>query len=163
MVAYDELVLPDTAERGDQHKFFRLSVLYALHRAFSVDDRAFIRFLLEQEITHHQRSWGFSHSISLCGFLLFQLAEAEDVRLLWKAKTTSFDTWCGFDVQFLVGAGVPATLAYLRRAHEPWSQKAEELIEQCQEGKIFDDLDGYRRKCGAEFRWRASLERASFP
>lgn len=162
MVTYDELVFPDTAQRGDHHAAFRLSVLYALHKAFSLEDRVFIRFLLEQEITYHRRLWGFSHSIHLCGFLLFTLAEVEDVQLLWKAKTTSFDTWCGFDVQLLVGAGISATLAYLQRADEPWSQKAEELIEQCREGKNFDNLDGYREKWSAEFRRRASLTRASF-
>ena len=162
MVTYEEQVWPNTAQRGDCHAAFRLSVLYALHTTLSLEDRAFIRFLLEQEIIYHQMLWAFSHSLHLCGFLLFTLAEVEDVQLLWQAKTTSVDTWCGFDAQLLVGAGAPATIAYLRRAREHWSQKAGELIEQCQKGKNFDDLDGYRKKWDAEFRRRASLKRASF-
>lgn len=162
MVAYEEQVFLHTSQRGDQHAPFRLSVLYELHKAFSLEDRTFIRFLLEQEIIYAYRIWAFPHSIHFCGFLLFMMAEVEDIQLLWKAKTTSFDTWCGFDVQLLVGAGVPATLAYLRRVHEPWSQKAEELIEKCQQGKNFDDLDGYRTKWNAEFHRRASIKRTSF-
>lgn len=162
MVAYEELVFPNTAQRGDQHAAFRLSVLYALHKTYSLEDRAFIRFLLEQEIIYHQRLWAFSPSIHLCGFLLFLLAEVEDVQLLWKAKTTSFDTWCGFDVQLLVGAGVPITLTYLQRAHESWSQKAEKLIKQCLKGNNFNALDEYKKQWNAEFYRRASLKRTSF-
>lgn len=162
LVAYEEQVFLNTSQRGDQHAAFRLSVLYALHQTFSLEDRAFTRFLLEQEIIYTYRLWAFPHSIHFCGFLLFMMAEVEDVQLLWKAKITSFDTWCGFDVQLLVGAGVPTTLAYLRRSQESWSQKAEELIKQCQRRNDFDDLDGYRRKWDAEFRQRASLKRASF-
>jgi hypothetical protein len=61
--------------------------------------------------------------------MLFALAEVEDVQLLWKAKTTSFDTMCGLNDQLLVGAGVAATLDYLRRANEHWSDRACEYIE----------------------------------
>lgn len=162
MVVYEEWFFPTTAQRGDHHAAFRLSVLYTLHNTFSLEDRAFIRFLLEQEIIYHQRLWAFSHSIHLCSFLLFMLAEVEDVQILWKAKTTSFDTFCGLDIQLLAGAGVPRTLDYLQRVDEPWSQKACELIEQCQKGNAFDDLDGYQKRWNTEFRRRASLKRTSF-
>jgi hypothetical protein len=70
MVAYEEQVFLNTRQRGDHHATFRLSVLYALHKACSLDDRAFIRFLLEQEIIYTYRIWAFPHSIHLCGFFL---------------------------------------------------------------------------------------------
>lgn len=63
MIAYEEWVFPNS--NGDRNAAFRLSVLYALHKAFSLDDRAFIRYLLEQEIIYHQRLRAFSHSIHL--------------------------------------------------------------------------------------------------
>src|SRR5947199_7179131 len=52
----------------------------------------------------------------------------EDIQLLWKAKTLSFDTMCGLDGQLLIGAGISVTLEYLQRAHEPWSERARKYI-----------------------------------
>jgi hypothetical protein len=83
LVTYKEQLFPDTEAKGDQHAAFRLSVIYRLHTSFSLDDRAFIRFLLEQEIAFHKGMWGFNWSIKWCAFLLFVLAEVEDVQLLW--------------------------------------------------------------------------------
>ena len=85
-------------------------------------------------------------SIRLCGFLLFVLAQVEDVPLLWEAKTTNFDTMCGFDIQFLVGAGISTTLAYLRAIQEEWAQDAKAYIEESQRAGDFDDLDRYRHE-----------------
>ncbi|HTK05985.1 MAG TPA: hypothetical protein VL485_02360 [Ktedonobacteraceae bacterium] len=132
LVAYEELSFLDTEEKGDQHAAFRMSVLTALHRKLSPEDRTLIRFLLAQEITYHERMWSFSESIKLCAFLLFLLAHVEDVSLLWEAKTTSFDTMCGLDIQLLLGAGASATLAYLQQTPEEWAQQAKEYIEECQ-------------------------------
>ncbi len=162
MVAYEASTENGDKWRIDCHWAFRQSVLYALHKSFSLDDRAFIRFLLEQEIVYHRWLWAFSHTMHLCSFLLFILAEVEDVQLLWRAKKTSFDTWCGVDIQLLVGAGIPVTLAYLQRANEPWSQEARKFIEECQKGGEFGDLDEYKKGWNAEFRQRASLKRPPF-
>jgi hypothetical protein len=99
--------------------------------------------LLEQEIVYHRYNYGFSESIKVCAFMLFMLAEVEDVQLLWKAKTTSFDTMYGLNDQLLVGAGVATTLDYLRRANEHWSERACEYIE-AGYPYTFDQLQRYQ-------------------
>jgi hypothetical protein len=94
--------------------------------------------------------WGFSQSLKLCAFLLFTLAQVEDIQLLWQAKTTSFDTMCGLDDQLLVGAGVPITIAYLQQVQDPWSEQARAYIE---EGYQFDNdaLTRYRNETNKFF------------
>ncbi|GHO45614.1 hypothetical protein [Ktedonospora formicarum] len=139
-------------ELEDQNAPFRLSVLEALHETLTPADRILVRFILEQEIIYHEQFAGMSDSLRLCGFLLSLLARLDDVRLLWEAKITNFDTMCGFDIQLLVGAGVSATLAYLQHIQEDWAQEAKEYIEECQQAGDFDRLDQYRATMQRYFR-----------
>jgi hypothetical protein len=144
LVAYQEAQLPENEEGDDQNAAFRSSVLKALSKNFSQEDRPLIRFLLEQEIVYHENAWGIFESIRFCGALLFLLAQVEDVCLLWEAKTVNFDTMCGFDVQFLVGAGVAPTLAYLQQIEEEWAGDARAYLEECQQAGDFQNLECYR-------------------
>lgn len=48
-----------------------------------------------------------------CAFLLYLIGDPSDVPMMWRAKHVDFDTACGFDIQFLLGAGFRPTLAYL--------------------------------------------------
>lgn len=155
LVAYEELPFSNSGGRGDHNGKFRLSVLYSLHASFSLDDRAFVRFLLEQEIIYHSRNRGFNESIKLCAFLLFMLAQVEDISVLWQAKMTSGDTMCGLHDQLLVGAGISETIVYLQRAHEHWSEQAKKYIE---EGYQFDEneLAEYRHETNRYFYRKAS-------
>lgn len=127
----------------DQQAAFREAILEELQKNLSVEDRPLLRLLLEQEITYHESLWCICESICLCGFLLSALAHVEDVDLLWKAKTTSFDTMIGFDVQFLVGAGVAPTLSYLQSLQQDWAQEAIAHIEERQEVGDFENLEQY--------------------
>mgnify|MGYP006876022462 CR=1 FL=1 len=49
-----------------------------------------------------------------CAFLLHCVGDVQDVETMWEAKHIDFDTGLGFDLNFLVGAGVSQTVAYLR-------------------------------------------------
>jgi hypothetical protein len=49
-----------------------------------------------------------------CALLLYLVGDPADVALMWEAKHINMDTGCGFDGQFLVGAGVDQTISYLR-------------------------------------------------
>ncbi|BCL79048.1 hypothetical protein ccbrp13_70990 [Ktedonobacteria bacterium brp13] len=141
----------DDTEEGDQHARFRVAVLGELQKTLSPGDRSLLRFLLEQEIAYHESAWGIFESIRLCGFLLSVLAHVDDVRLLWEAKTTSFDTMCGFDVQFLVGAGVAPTLSYLQAIQKEWAQDAMTYIEESQAAGDFRNLERYREETQKSF------------
>jgi hypothetical protein len=70
-----------------------------------------------------------------------------DVELLWGAKNIDFDTACGFDVQFLVGAGPDETIRYLRMISDNDPAAALEYVLECKKSGNFDDLDTW-------FRWR---------
>ena len=137
LVIYQAAKVADTDVEDDQNAQFRELVLKELQTGVTLADRPLLRFLLEQEIAYHVDAWGIFESIRLCGSLLSTLAQLEDVPLLWEAKTTSFDTMCGFDIQFLVGAGVAPTLAYLQNIQEKWAQDAREYIEECQQAGDF--------------------------
>jgi hypothetical protein len=50
---------------------------------------------------------------------------------MWKAKSSNFDLGCGFDIQFLVGAGLSETIEFLRHHHDPEASNAVEFIESC--------------------------------
>ncbi len=152
LVAYQEAQLSDNAQRDGQNAEFRAAVLKVVSKDFSLGDRPLISFLLEQEIAFHENSWGIFEGIRLCGALLFLLAQVEDVGLLWEAKTANFDTMSGFDIQFLVGAGVTPTLAYLQQVEEEWAGDARNYLEECQQAGDFQNLERYREGLRASLR-----------
>ncbi|MCB9635794.1 MAG: hypothetical protein H6721_27060 [Sandaracinus sp.] len=86
-----------------------------------------------------------------CAFLLASVGEPPDVLAAWRAKHLDFDTACGFDVQFLVGAGVDATLAFLDRSTDPDAPKIADHLRGCRDAGDFDDLDGWRASRAAYF------------
>lgn len=146
LVAYQEEGSSENIEGDDHNAAFRASVLKALCKNFSQEDRPLIRFLLVQEIAYHENTWGIFESIRLCGAMLFLLAQVEDVCLLWEAKTANFDTMCGFDSQLLVGSGVTPTLAYLQLVEEEWVEDARVYLEECQQAGDFQNLERYRER-----------------
>jgi len=82
-------------------------------------DRQAIRHLLEVETDQERRGKGQPEILrTLCG-QLFSIGNVEDSLLIWQAKTSSFDSMCGLDVQFLCGAGLDATKAFLADSPVP--------------------------------------------
>src|SRR5215467_5315256 len=55
----------------------------------------------------------YFESLYHCALLLYLVGDPADVPLMWEAKRINFDTGCGFDAQFMVGAGVLETIAHL--------------------------------------------------
>ncbi|MCK0471168.1 hypothetical protein MW695_07210 [Alkalihalobacillus sp. APA_J-10(15)] len=62
------------------------------------------------------------------------------MNLLWAAKNIDFDTYCAFDIQLIIGAGLENTIAYLSEKNDDYSQKALEYILSCKESGDFDDM-----------------------
>jgi hypothetical protein len=144
----DETAMPSAA--------LRAAVLEELQQTLVPADRALLCFILEQEMLARgaEEDGGdeFFENLYWAGFLLSTVAHVEDVRLLWKAKTLDFDTWCGFDVQFLVGAGVSLTLSYLHSVPEEWASAAWAHLQQCQQAGDFADLEQHRQWRQTYFR-----------
>ncbi len=84
----------------------------------------------------------YFESIYLCGLLLYLVGDLADVPLMWKAKNIDMDTGCGFDVQFLVGAGVDETISYLQARGD---FKSVAYLDKCKAVKDFDDLPRWER------------------
>lgn len=95
---------------------FREEIYRHLHSSVSPSDGVLLQELLIQEISARRKHSDdeFHENLYWCAFLLYQVGDVQDIELLWEAKNIDFDTACGFDVQFLVGAGVEATIQYLR-------------------------------------------------
>jgi hypothetical protein len=141
-------------ETAIQSAALRAAVLAELQETLVPGDRALLRFVLEQEICFRTQDGAgeFFENLYWAGFLLSLVAQVEDVRLLWRAKTLDFDTMSGFDVQFLVGAGVSLTLSYLQSFQEEWALAARAYLEKCQQAGDFVDLEQHRHWRHAYFR-----------
>ena len=75
-------------------------------------------------------------SICRCAFLLYRLGRPDDVFLLWQAKHLDMDVGCSLGVEYFVGAGVDATLAFLAQCDAP---EAGEIAAYVGEAFVTDD------------------------
>jgi hypothetical protein len=83
----------------------------------------------------------FEH-IYWCAFLLFLVGDPADIPLMWAAKQANMDTACGFDSQFLVGAGLDSTTEYLNDNDQP---EIAAYIDNLRNYGFFDDLVGWEK------------------
>jgi hypothetical protein len=79
------------------------------------EHHALLRSIFQAEMEHRRDGGGdkFFENLYWCAFLLYLVGDPSDVPMMWHAKHLDFDTGCGFDVQYLLGAGAQPTLAYL--------------------------------------------------
>lgn len=111
-----------------------------------------LRALLELEMEYRTQDEpdpadegdGFEH-IYACALLLFDLAAPEDALRLWEARLLNMDVGIGLDIQFLVGAGVDATLHALSSQRSEAAQEAADHLEKRRAAGEFDDLTTWRR------------------
>jgi hypothetical protein len=84
---------------------------------------------------------GNAELMRLCCVQLFNAGLLDDVLLIWYAKMASFDTACGLDVQFLCGADLPKTKAFLTtQAQMPGTAEALEYLQECEAAGDFEDF-----------------------
>lgn len=141
-------------EEVDINQGFREAVCQRLNQDVSETDRALVIYLLEQELLSIEGGWGVCENLKLCAYLLFKLGHVEDALLIWRAKSTNFDTFCGLDVQLLAGGGVDETIGYLRAVGDPQALEAAEYLEECRATGDFSydyhtSLAGYFRQAEA--------------
>jgi hypothetical protein len=137
--------LPDTTHLDQlEDEAFRYAVCEELNKCVLPSDRSLARYIMRLYVTSHGGgSWGMSDDIRLCAFVLYKIANVEDVPLLWEAKTANFDTFCGLDIQMLVGAGVDQTLDYLKTLGNEHAVAAADYIKRCRVTGDFNYLDRY--------------------
>ena len=145
LLAYSPVILGDDNSANDQNEILREDVCIQLSNQLHPDDRLFIRYLLEQEISLHKHEQeGMLPNLKRCAYLLYRLSHVEDSLLIWRAKDTHFDTMCGIDVQLLIGGGLALTLAYLEA--QPDSTDIIEYITACKETGDFSNMDSFERE-----------------
>lgn len=74
-----------------------------------------LRDIFRLEMQHRRETGGdkYFENLYCCAFLLYLVGDPSDVPMMWQAKHIDFDTGSGFDLQFLLGAGVSSTLTHL--------------------------------------------------
>jgi hypothetical protein len=132
----------DSEETAD----LRFRTTRGLLATFAPDDHAFATFLFDEETkNHHGGDQGLTDTLRLLGLMLYRCGRLDDLPRLWRAKTANFDTQCGFDVQFVVGAGVEATIAEYRRLGTEFFDDAANYITGCRVSGDFDAMDEWLR------------------
>lgn len=121
--------------RSELYKVILLKDVFSFHSLLQILFDFELSYRLDE--THDGE---FFENIYHCAFLLFKIGDLQDVIPMWKAKRSDFDLGCGFDVQFLVGAGVQKTIDFLENIKNPDAEKAIEYIQSCQKAGDFDDL-----------------------
>ncbi|CAL9519827.1 hypothetical protein SUDANB95_03777 [Actinosynnema sp. ALI-1.44] len=99
----------------------RALVLWGLQYDLRPEDGDLVRGLAAEEARDRADDdfGGHTDEAELAGFLLASFREVSDVWLHWDIKHANFDTWCGYDVEYLVSAGLTETLEYLRASEHP--------------------------------------------
>lgn len=125
----------------------RVSLYRAMHPRADPSYAPLLRALLAHEVAFRLEPGddpeGRFENLYWCALLLTQIGDVRDVLALWRAKNTDFDTGCAFDVQFLVGAGVQETLAFLARSDDPVAPEIAEYISMCVAARDLDGLEGW--------------------
>lgn len=136
---------PDVLRSIDSDEQFRYAVCLELNKSVGEVDRPLAQYILRQYIeSHRDEDAGMSDELRLSALVLSKIGSVEDAPLLWEAKTVNFDSYCGLDIQFVVGAGVRETLDYLKASGGEQLLAAVKYIEDCQATGDFGNLQGNR-------------------
>jgi hypothetical protein len=122
----------------DVNEVHRAMVLWALQYDRREEDLPLLRFLAEQEALCRRNApfQGLGEQAELAGFLLARHRQVEDVWRQFAIKRANFDTWCGYDREYVFAAGVHLTLDLVRASDHP---ERDELLEYFGETDLEDD------------------------
>lgn len=158
---YPNLPDAETLKLLEADEEFRYAVCEELNKSVTASDREFVLYLTDLYIKAHHgllsESWENGlDPFRLCGLMLFKIGNVEDSVLLWQVKELDFDTFCGLDIQMLVGAGVDETIAYLKNLGDESAWKAAEYIQKCRESGDFDNIGNYVTECNRYFGYETA-------
>jgi hypothetical protein len=101
------------------------------------EDRDTIVAALDEQVKLEADEEGDQFLMRLLCVQLFSLGQVEDSLRVWRAKSCNFDTHCGIDVQFVCGAGLEPTKAYLRHVGGDDALDALDYLVKCEAGGDF--------------------------
>jgi len=70
-------------------------------------------FLAEMDYRREGEDHEYFENIYWCAYLLFLVGDPSDTEPMWRAKHLDMDIGSGFDMEYMVGAGVKQTVDYL--------------------------------------------------
>jgi hypothetical protein len=108
------------------------------------DDRDAIIAALDEQMALEADERGDQFLMRLLCAQLFSLGRLEDSLQVWRAKSCNFDTHCGIDVQFVCGAGLEPTKAYLRQVGGDGALDALDYLAKCEAGGDFEGFSPQR-------------------
>lgn len=113
-------------DRRDLNALSRMQLAWALQLDFQPNDKALLRFALEEEVKWREEDpWqGIGETLEILAALTAQARDVQDVWLIVRAKRANFDTGCGFDVRHAFAAGVGKTIAFVKSSDHVLRQEA---------------------------------------
>lgn len=101
-----------------------------------------IRVILKGEIEKEKKSQGTGDTelMKLCCVELFSRKYYDDIFLIWKAKTASFDSYNSIDIQLLCANGVRETKNFLLNSDNEVSKSIIEKIDENDTAGDFKDF-----------------------
>ncbi|MBI9045394.1 MAG: hypothetical protein JEZ06_12965 [Anaerolineaceae bacterium] len=140
----DKLILTGKANHELESPEFRADIYTLIHTQPALACKSLLDTLYEKEIQYRRddsSSDDFFENLYWCAFLLYRIGDVTDVEKMWVAKHINMDTGCGFDIQFLLGAGFQETITYLQTKPFPQSSEVLDYIMTCQKSGDFDDMN----------------------
>jgi hypothetical protein len=106
-------------------------------------NRRFAFTLLEKLIELRKNQDVGIEDLMFASYLLGFHKNVADSLKIWEAKRIDYDSFCGFDIQLIVFAGIDETIEFLKEQNSEEGQMALKYILECKSDKVFDDLDEY--------------------
>ncbi|PTM53331.1 hypothetical protein [Desmospora activa] len=150
--AYQE-AFDEEGHSYDANRLKRFRLLLALQYDRSEQDEPLLQKLMRQETIMHRHApfQGLYPSLCLCAYLLSRFRSPMNVWLFTQAKLSNFDTHCGFDVQYLVSAGIEETYRYVVDAEHEWKSTFYDYVG--------EDRENCRINSSDLTRWREAKEK----
>ncbi|NEZ64804.1 hypothetical protein D0962_18770 [Leptolyngbyaceae cyanobacterium CCMR0082] len=140
----------DRAHRQLRSPAFREALYRHIHPQAEFAQLSLLRVLFSLEYDYRSNEdaqeeddYKYFENIYWCALFLYQIGDVTDVLPMWRAKNIDMDTGCGFDVQFMVGAGPEETCAFLEQSEEPGAAQALDYIQASLQTGAFADLKGW--------------------
>lgn len=94
---------------------YALIIQLQYDKTVSEGDKEFLEFLMHQEIDMHRNHpfQGVHESMDILAYLLAKFKDVNHIHLFDRAKISNFDTYCGFDTEYLFSAGIEETIRYV--------------------------------------------------
>lgn len=114
----------DAGESCDVNSSRRYQLLIALQYSNRLaTDEPILVELFKAEIEARKKfGGGVGESLNLCSYLLSTYRQPAYAELFYQAKFADFDTYCGYDSEYIISAGIRETYEYVEKVQPAFSK-----------------------------------------